>query len=94
MRIDGTYGLESHGAGEDKSARSRGAADEAARGGAAASQDLVVVSSQGRLIEAASACEDVNTRAVEEARALLAAGRLDTPEAARRAANAILDLGL
>lgn len=35
----------------------------------------------------------VRASAVEEAKALLASGKLDTPEAARRAAGAILEQG-
>ncbi|MGB2821963.1 MAG: hypothetical protein WBF17_13350 [Phycisphaerae bacterium] len=53
-----------------------------------------VISSQERLIAAASAAEEINAKAVEEARALLQAGQLDTPEAADRAAEAILKMGL
>ncbi|KPK86769.1 MAG: hypothetical protein AMJ81_00465 [Phycisphaerae bacterium SM23_33] len=41
----------------------------------------------------AMAGQEVEHAAVAEARKLLLEGKLDTPEAARRAAQAILDLG-
>lgn len=92
VRIDGTYGM-----GPQKAAEDREAKTGAAQGGLAnqaAGNGAEVVSSQERLIAAASAIEDVNVRAVAEARALLRSGRLDTPESARRAAQGILQLGL
>jgi hypothetical protein len=88
LRIDGTYGLEPNKASEDK----EGAAQSPKATGVGAATE--VVSSQERLIAAAGSADEVNARAVEEARALLASGQLDTPEAAKRAAQNILDLGL
>ena len=91
VRIDGTYGLEPHKASEDKEAAAK---ELKGKGGLPAATDSAeVVSSQERLIAAAAAADEVDTRAVEEARALLKAGQLDTPEAANRAAEAMLDLG-
>jgi hypothetical protein len=46
------------------------------------------------LIARASEAPDVNLEAVEEARRLIAEGKLDTPEAARRAAENLLDFGI
>lgn len=45
-------------------------------------------------VEKARAAGAINTAAVAEARRLLESGELDTPEAARRAAEAILEQGL
>lgn len=44
-------------------------------------------------VQEAAAAEPVNRTAVAEARKLLQEGKLDTPEAARRAAEALVDLG-
>lgn len=41
----------------------------------------------------AAQTSDMNLQAVEEAKRLLQSGQLDTPEAARRAAQSILSLG-
>ena len=38
--------------------------------------------------------EEIDEQAVAEARKLLRSGRLDTPEAARRAAEALINLGI
>ena len=45
-------------------------------------------------IQQAVACEEVDTQAVVEAKKLLESGQLDTPEAAARAAESILSLGI
>jgi hypothetical protein len=84
--------MEAHKAAEDREAKN--AAPQGRPAGPAPVGGAEVISSQERLIAAASAAEEVNTRAVEEARALLQSGQWDSPEAARRAAQAILDLGL
>jgi hypothetical protein len=44
-------------------------------------------------VREAAAAEQVDRTAVAEARKLLQEGKLDTPEAARRAAEALVDLG-
>ena len=44
-------------------------------------------------VQAAMGAEEVDEQAVAEARNLLRSGQLDTPEAARRAAEALLRLG-
>jgi hypothetical protein len=91
VRIDGTYGPAPRKAAEDRQAKA-GRPEGASAGQVAGGAE--VVSSHEPLIAAATATEEVNTAAVEEARALLQSGQLDTPEAAGRAAQAILDLGL
>ena len=91
MRVDGTYIGESRKASDGNQADPKAVADRNAPGPAGGAE---VVLSQDRLIAAAMQADEVNTRAVEEARALLKSGELDTPETARRAAQRIVDLGL
>jgi len=45
-------------------------------------------------VRAAMAGEEINQQAVAEARRLLQSGQLDTPDAARRAAEALTRLGI
>jgi hypothetical protein len=59
----------------------------------AARPDAEVVSTNIEYIRRAQAGEDVDAKAVAEARALLSSGKLDTPQAARRAAENILKHG-
>ena len=95
MRIDGTYGPGVHG----PDCRTQGlpaAAAARSRAGArapdaGATPDLSP--SESEYVRKAMAAEDVNAAAVAEARRLLQAGELDTPEAAQRAAQAILQSG-
>jgi hypothetical protein len=93
VRIDGTYNLEPRKAADEKDAKAPGARSvtipvPTTAGGAQ------VVRSQEKLISEASAAPEINAQAVAEARALLESGQLDTPQAADRAAQRILDLGL
>jgi len=53
-----------------------------------------VVRSHQRLAGLAAAADEVNAKAVEEARKLLQSGQLDTDEAAERAARALLEEGM
>jgi hypothetical protein len=46
------------------------------------------------LVKLAMAADEVNVKAVEEARRLLEAGELDTPAACDRVAEVLLDRGL
>lgn len=68
---------------------STGHAGEAGKSGAAES-----IKGDCPLIQAALSAPEVNAQAVEEARQALLSGQLDTPDAARRAAEHLLDLGL
>ena len=52
------------------------------------------VSPDKAAIQAALASEEINTKAVEEAKKALAEGALDSPEAIKRAAEQMLDSGL
>ena len=49
---------------------------------------------QAPYLAAALAAPSVNLEAIAEAKALLSSGQLDTPRAARQAAQAIVDIGL
>lgn len=71
----------------------QGRADAVERSGLP-SVDAQVQSTQKPYIAMAMAGDEINTQAVEEAKALLQSGQLDTPEAARRAAEAILSFGV
>jgi phosphosulfolactate phosphohydrolase-like enzyme len=92
VRIDGTYGVAPHVSPEETEAKAESLPGEylAERSG----NGTEVISSQEQLIAAAVAAGEIDAKAVEEARALLKAGQLDTPQAAERAAEAILEMGL
>ncbi|MFP4106496.1 MAG: hypothetical protein ACLFVU_10455 [Phycisphaerae bacterium] len=93
MRINGTFGFETQGLPDrpDRSARSgktdSGGKTRESSGGA------LIHAAHNSFVSLAMQSEEVNLRAVEEARRLLENGQLDTPEAVRRTAEAILDLG-
>ncbi|MCD4823775.1 MAG: hypothetical protein K8S55_04155 [Phycisphaerae bacterium] len=95
MRIDGSIGPEHLNlpngkpkptAGKSKSSAAKAASPEVIG-------DSQRVSAHQSLIQEAIAAEEVNQEAVEAARLALASGELDTFEAARRAAEAMLDFG-
>ena len=92
MRIDGIINQEHlncpNGKASATPSKSSGARGADAGGGVGRS------SAQQSLIDVANAVDDVNVQAVEAARKALLSGELDSPEAARRAAQAILDHGL
>ncbi len=93
MRIDGTHGLSPQpltGAevSAKDAARAKGASGEVEQGA------VRMQSQYARYIDAAHATETVDSEAVREARQLLESGRLDTPERARAAAEALLDFGI
>jgi len=67
------------------------AASASSEGGVDGSQ---ILTAHLKLIAQARRSEELDLQAVEEARRLIASGELDTPQAARRAAQAIIDLGL
>jgi hypothetical protein len=92
VRIDGTFGPEHHKLpkGKDDVSKSKDATPAASIFG----DDAEHVRAEQALLRAAMAVEPVNHKAVEEARELLASGALDTPEAARRAAQRLLADGL
>ena len=94
VRIDGTFGTEPYGLpnGQGKPEKLPDAVSSDKPKGA--ETDRVVSSTLAPLIRDAAAVEEVNAQAVEAARRALQAGELDTPDAVRRAAQGILDLGL
>jgi|GEM_PF-1140595 len=89
VRIDATTGQGPGGVTDGAKAPPRARTD-----GPQPAEGVEVDSANLRLAEAAAACAEVDVQAVAEARKLLAAGRLDTPAAALRAAQAMLDRGL
>ena len=93
MRIDGTHGLEPQGLPDSKPPLPKtslpGDASEAET-----SAESVVSRSHEPYVRQAMAADEINTQAVAEARELLQSGQLDTPEAARRAAQTIMRLGI
>lgn len=93
MRINGPYGFEPPGLTNrsDKPGKS-GKTDDGGKTGRASGGSLVQAA-HNSFVSLALQTEEVNTQAVNEARNLLENGQLDTPEAARRTAEAILDLG-
>lgn len=102
MRIDRTNALGPLSEG-DKNARSAQA--DGAKGGkhakgaasasaAAAGEAASILSARPSLVRKAAAVPEINAEAVAEARRLIAEGLLDTPAAARAAAEAILSGGL
>jgi hypothetical protein len=93
MKINGPYGFEPPGLTNrsDKSGKS-GKSDQGSKTGKASGGSLVHAA-HNSFVSLALQTEEVNTQAVNEARNLLENGQLDTPEAARRTAEAILDLG-
>lgn len=63
-------------------------------GGAGKSDSAEAAKVNDSLIQAALSAPEVDAKAVEDARRALQSGELDTPEAARRAAERLLNLGL
>ena len=93
MRIDGANSLPPQGPGE---------AAESVRGPSRSGDpDTKIPADESQMrsvlapyVRAAMAAEEVDGQAVAEARKLLQSGQLDTPEAARRAAEALLMVGI
>jgi hypothetical protein len=94
VRIDGTDRVELHGPSASGSASPQsarpGGVQEAAETGRPRATELACEA----YIRKAAASEEVDLQAVAEARKLLEAGRLDTPEAAARTAEAIIIKGI
>jgi hypothetical protein len=57
-------------------------------------EGVELLSSQQARVDRAAAVPEIDEKAVAEARELIRTGRLDTPEAIRGAAEAILDRGV
>ncbi len=95
MRIDKALGYESQGL---KQAAASAAKQQAAQSAPADAQvkteGVEVLQSNQALIQAAKGVDEVNRKAIEEAKALIASGQLDTPERIRAAAQNMVDLGM
>ena len=91
VRIDGAYIPDPRKQREERADQVRESVGSQASSSAGGAE---LVLSQQRLISEAVAAAEVRAKAVEEARNLLQTGQLDTPEAAERAAVAILERGL
>lgn len=104
MRIDRTNLIEQRSPGGDKDkhvqAEQPGLAKDgkdarmAARAATESGGTAAISPAKPSLVRQAAASPEVNAQAVADARRLLQAGQLDTPEAARAAAEAILTRGL
>ncbi len=93
MQISPTYGPDpqSFGGQQLASKPSKGA-DTGARDGAPGC--VRVPSQYAAYVRQAAGAEDIDKAAVAEAKQLLDSGQLDSPDAARRAAESILTLGI
>ena len=91
MRIDGTSGSDIY----DAAARDKVQRLETPGGPAAQRQpshEVVISTLPQRYLREAQATDDIDLAAIAEAKRLIAAGQLDTPEALQRAADAIVEL--
>ena len=92
MRIDGPNRLPSPAASDADAAPPRRSQAPSPRPG---DGDAVIIAPElQRYVRQAGSCEEVRADAVAEARRLIDAGELDTPEAMQRAAERILTEGL
>lgn len=94
MRIDGTDRPELHGPSASGSASPQSARPGSAREAAETGRPRATELACEAYIRKAAASEEVDLQAIAEARKLLEAGQLDTPEAAARAAEAIITKGI
>jgi hypothetical protein len=93
MRIDGNYSVEPRILPGQSGPTPPKAAGAPASGAQAVQSDPELVARAESFAAQAAAAPEFNEQAVAEARALLEAGQLDSPEAIGRAAGAIADLG-
>jgi hypothetical protein len=93
VRIDGTSGTETNALSES-SVFSKQAKPADASEATPSTESQAFVSSAAPYVSQVQATDEVDSQAVLEAKQLLKSGQLDTPEAAQRAAQAILDLGI
>lgn len=96
MRIDGTYRPQSPGANplSDALDAAKTAPQAPAGRGDPGEPPAIGADSVASYVEKVRNTPEVNAEAVAEARRLMAAGELDTPEAVLRAAEAIVDGGI
>lgn len=95
MRIDKALGYESQALKQAAASAAKQQSGQAAPADAQGTAEGVeVVQSNQALIQAAKGADEVNRAAVEEAKALIASGQLDTPDRIRAAAQNMVDLGM
>ena len=94
VRIDGTHRPERMNLPEAVTPTGKPAASASVgpSGAAAASEPPKVEAHLQTYVDQAKEAREVNLQAIEEAKKLLASGTLDTPDAIRRAAQALMDL--
>ena len=91
MRIDGTHGMDPRAVPESAAAAGKPVRPAPREG--KDPQGVELLSSQQAYVDQAAAAEEIDQKAVAEARELIRTGQLDTPEALRRAAEALLKFG-
>lgn len=94
MRIDPTQPLNPQAVPGGKPATQKPAESLAGADAEPVVDGVEIRSRHATLLRQAAAADEIDQAAVAEARRLLTEGKLDTPDAARRAAEAILRLGL
>jgi hypothetical protein len=94
MRIDPTQGLTPQAPPGGKPNPQKPAEPQGGANAEPAVDGVEIRSKHVGLLRQAAAVDQIDQAAVAEARRLLAEAKLDTPDAARRAAEAILRLGL
>ena len=93
MRINGTHEIGPRDLSNSPNPPSKPSRSADAATSSASESDPTVESQLKTLIGKAKASEEINSQAVAEARKLLKSGELDTPDAIRRAAEAIIRFG-
>ena len=91
MRIDGTHGMDPRAVSESGSAEAKPLRPAPREGQEPLGVELL--SSQQAYVDQAAAAPETDPQAVAAARELVRTGQLDTPEAIRRAAEALLQFG-
>lgn len=91
MRIDGTHGMDPRVVQETGSAAAKPLRPAPREGQEA--QGVELLASQQAHVNQAAAAPEIDEQAVAAARELIRTGQLDTPEALRRAAEALLKFG-
>ena len=94
-RIDGPSNIDPRNQADSSPAVAKSLIQPAETDGEDAKADFEMISTAQPYVAQAMAGDEVNSEAVARAKQLLQTGQLDTPEAIRRAASAMLDdLGL
>ena len=92
MRIEGTYGIGPGGAGKGSQGKAQ-RVDQATVEDATIPDDPEIRHLHRKYLKEPAGAEETDRGAITEARELLNSGKLDTPDAIARAAEAIVDLG-